>query len=170
MALSCTITYNWNSGAAGLSRYGVWMLPLVLMGVAHSLSRWIAGPPLGRRLALTAAVVVVVSQAAVVWARGGLVQGDDSTEHSYAARFALDHAHAWYNPTPQIFVSRTKHLPSLPDFAVYRDKAGRCLKAYLRPKDAAQLIDACGVLPPGSEGFFAQKTPRLRKTFAYLDY
>ena len=170
MALPCTITQNWNSGAAGLSRYAVWMLPLVLMGVAHSMDRWLAGRRLVRRAALVAAGVVVVSQASISLARGGLVQGDDSTEHSCAARFVLDHAPALYSPTPHIFVSRTRQMPSLLGFAVYRDGTGRCRKAYVRPKDAADLRGICGYLPQGTEAFFATPKSRARKTYGYVDY
>ena len=170
MALTCTITQNWNSGAAGISRYSVWMLPLVLMGVAHSMERWLAGQRRIRRLALMAGVVVVVSQASATLARGGLVQGDDSTDHSYAARFALTHAPGLYNPTPLIFVSRTRQMPSMPGFAVYRDGTGRCRKAYVRPKDGAQLLSLCGYLPQGSEAFFATPKSRARKAYSYVDY
>jgi hypothetical protein len=170
MALSCTITHNWNSGAAGLSRYSVWMLPLVLMGVGAGVSVALATGAPFRNASLVVCCLVIASQTGLSLARGGLLQGDDSTGHSYAAKLVLAHAPSLYNPTPHIFVSRTKQMPSMPGFAVYRDDTGRCRKAYVRPKDGTALRDACGDLPQGTQTLFATPKSRARKTYVYVDY
>jgi hypothetical protein len=168
MALSCTVTQNWNSGAAGVSRYAVWLLPLLFMGLAEFVEAGVTAGSRTRNAIIAVAALAVVSQAAGLYARGGLVQGDDSLTHSYAARLVLRHAPSLYNPTPHIFVSRTQHQALAPEFALYVDESGRCRKAFARPKDAARLISACGVLPPSREAYFAQTT--RRKLYQYVDY
>jgi hypothetical protein len=170
MAFACTLTHNWNSGAAGLSRYGVWLLPLVLMGVGAGVSVALATGAPSRNASLVVCCLVIASQTGLSLARGGLLQADDSTGHSYAAKLVLAHAPSLYNPTPHIFVSRTKQMPSMPGFAVYRDDTGRCRKAYVRPKDGPALRDACGDLPQGTQTLFATPKSRARKTYVYVDY
>lgn len=168
MALACTITHNWNGGSAGPSRYTVWLLPFVLMAVAELVDAWRAGGPALRRLAPIAASLAVAAQAFAFFARGGLVQPEDSLDHSSAARLVLRVAPSLYNPTPHIFVTRTLHRGQHLELAVYRDEEGRCRKAYARPKDGRQLRSLCGFLPAGSEAYFDRTT--RRKSYGYVDY
>lgn len=168
MALACTVTHNWNGGAAGPSRYTVWLLPFLVMAVAELVDAWHAGGSALKRLALIVATLAVAAQAFAFFARGGLVQGEDSLEHSYAARLVLQRTPSLYNPTPSVFVSRTLHRDVIREFAVYRDEEGRCRKAYARPKDGAQLLALCGSLPTGSEAYFARTT--RRKFYGYVNY
>jgi hypothetical protein len=168
MALASTVTHNWNGGSAGPSRYTVWLLPFLLMAVAEQVDAWQAGGPARRRLAVATATAAVCAQAFAFCARGGLIQPEDSIEHSYASRFVLRLAPSLYNPTPTIFVTRTLHRTAFEEFAVFRDADGRCRKAFARAKDGAALLLQCGSLPPGSEAYFARTT--RRKFYRYLDY
>jgi hypothetical protein len=151
MALVCTATTNWNHGATGPSRYGVWMVPLVyaaLLGWRSRLGGTETRRPLAYVILLTAAVA---SQAAIVLGRGGPLARPDYLDHSAVARFALRHAPALYNPSPEIFVARTLHVdaPAYLDLSrpvVYRD-GQICRKAWARPQDLDALATACGRTP-----------------------
>lgn len=170
MAYSATVTVNWNHGTAGPSRYTVWMLPLVLWAAAHTCGALLHDPRPGRRqLGAAALGLALASQAALIAARGGLVQGDDSMRHSWAARWVLHHAPAWYRPPAEIFLPRTLGMPVAGDRvrAVYRD-AGGCRKAWLRPKDADWLRVQCGA-PPAPAAAFLERRER-RKQWGYVDY
>jgi hypothetical protein len=151
MALVCTATTNWNHGATGPSRYGVWMVPLIYFALLAWRPR-LGGSETRRPLAyvvlLTAAVA---SQAAIVLGRGGPLARPDYLDHSAMARFALRHAPALYNPSPEIFVARTLHVDALayrdlPRPVVYRD-GQICRKAWARPEDLVSLATTCGRTP-----------------------
>jgi len=151
MALVCTATTNWNHGATGPSRYGVWMLPLVYAALLGWRTR-LGGSPSRRPLGYVVLLAVAVaSQAAIVLGRGGPLARPDYLDHSAVARFALRHAPALYNPSPEIFVARTLHVDAPPylDLArpvVYRD-GPVCRKAWARPEDLDALATACGRAP-----------------------
>jgi hypothetical protein len=169
-AWSCTATTTWNHGTSGPSRYGVWIIAFLVCMVAESYA-WLLerGGPLSRRLATWAVVGAILTQAGVVFGRGGLDQPEDSETHSYAARLAFRYAPALYNPTPEIFVSRTlgQWHDALP--AVYRDERG-CRKAWLRPRDAEMLEAACGALPAAYKSFFEQSGRARRTEWGYVSY
>jgi hypothetical protein len=169
-AWTCTATSTWNHGTAGPSRYVVWLAAFVFYVVAEA-SAWIAAhAPARVRIAWTAALAcAVLSQIFVVFGRGGLTQAEDGERHSYAARLALRHAPAVYNPTPDIFVSRTLGRWARPDEpAVYRDETG-CRKAWVRPGDVDLLQQVCGG-PPPDRSFFDQQGRDRRKSWRYVDY
>ena len=155
MAFACTATMNWNSGTTGPNRYAIWLLPIILWGVASA--------PRLPRVALAAAVVV---QAAITLARGGLHARPDYLEHSYAARLALRHAPAWYNPTPEIFWKRTTHSDLPPDEPVIYEEEGVCLKALARPGGAEAIRKRCGRVPPEAEAFLSGEGAEWR----YVDF
>lgn len=170
VATSCTVNSNWNHGSAGPSRYAVWIAPLVLFGAAQGYARVLEHHgPAARRAWTTLVALAVVSQAALVFARGGLVQPPDSSAHSWAARLVLHAAPGWYSPAPEVFVERTLGRPLLGRLepAIYADGSG-CRKAWVRSKDAPLLRRRCGRLPPGEEAFFARTT--RRRQWRYVDY
>lgn len=169
-AWTCTSTTTWNHGTAGPSRYAVWLAPFVFFMVAEA-SEWVAdrAPSSGRRAWAALVACAVLVQILVVVGRGGLAQADDGERHSYAARLALRHVPAAYNPTPDIFVSRTLGRWARPDEpAVYRD-GGRCRKAWVRPRDAGLLRQVCGELP-AERAFFEQRGPDRRHSWSYVHY
>jgi hypothetical protein len=98
MIAAAETTTNWNSGAIGLMRYAVWMLPVFAWLIATVLSP-------GPRLAVAAGVAVALH--ALVVARPHGVE--NYLTHTPLARFVLTRAPAWYNPDPEIFVERQLH-------------------------------------------------------------
>jgi len=141
MAWACTSTRNWNHGTSGPSRYGVWLLPLVVFVAAG-----LAGPAPGprRRAAIAAALGV---QVAILLARGGLLPRHDYHEHSALAQLVLDRWPALYAPSPEIFVERTLHVSGPPAGPVVYERDGRCRKAYARAGQREALEALCGPLP-----------------------
>jgi hypothetical protein len=169
MALASSATTNWNHGTAGPSRYTIWMLPLLLMGVAEAYAAALYGGSTRARGMWTAAVVLAISfQILIVFSRGGLRQSSDWIAHSYAARFVLRHAPAWYNPSPAIFVERTlgRMNAGETDPAIYKEERG-CRKAWVRAQDVALVRTTCGLLPARAEAFFKAE-PASR--FRYVDF
>lgn len=141
-ALLCSANENWNNGTTGPSRYVLWLMPVPMVAAFA----WAAA---GSRLLRIALLVSVAVQAAVVLARGGPLAPADSLEHSAAARFVLDRWPGLYDPTPEVFVERTRgtELP-VPPPHVYRS-GGRCRKAYLRVRNAEAVEAQCGEIPAG---------------------
>jgi hypothetical protein len=168
MAWACTGNINWNNGTTGPSRYAVWLLPLVLFGVARpaaaaASSQW--------TVALTIALAV---QGGVTLARGGFFSTCDYLEHSYAARFVLDRWPRLYRPLPEVFAERTtgQEIQELDALVVYRS-AGRCRKALARWRHAEELEALCGPHPPAWASFFQTRPPGGRdakRTWVYVDY
>lgn len=142
MALAST-TYNWNHGTEGPSRYVVWMLPIVFHGVASiptsSARAWSAahGPALAACL---------VTQIGVLAALGGMAPRFTYLEHSPLARLVLGRVPQLYNPSPEIFLERTRHEEMPSSFGVFFWR-GRCRKALVTVRDLRLLEAACGALP-----------------------
>jgi hypothetical protein len=86
---------NWNSGAAGMIRYAVWMVPLIA---------WLAVEyvPRGRFLVLAVAAGFLV-QGGIVLSHDGK---PDNFRHNGLARTVLTHCPKLYCPDPQIFAER----------------------------------------------------------------
>lgn len=165
MAFATTLNGNWNSGTVGPSRYALWLLPIVIFLVARlgelSARRW-------RRALPVAVALSLVTQAAVVLAKGGTVADTDYLSHSYAARFVLHHAPAWYNPSFPVFQGRANAGDADGPY-VYTDSAG-CRKALARPRPrhARELSRLCGFIPAGHEAWFERAgSPR---EWRYVDY
>jgi hypothetical protein len=96
------------------------------------------------------------------------VQPPDFLAHSYAARFVLNHAPRFYNPSPEIFVPRTTGSAFNPEApALYREGT-ECRKVWVRPPHARLLQDTCGRLPEGSADFWRPRTDR--RLFRYFEY
>jgi hypothetical protein len=169
MAYACSVTANWNHGTSGPSRYTIWMLPVLLVGIGEADEAW--GDSAGawpRRSWRVLAAAAVAVQLLIVAGRGGLVQPPDFLSHSYAARFVLRHRPAWYNPSPEIFVPRTNGTDFNPEApAVYMERA-ECRKVWVRPAHARLLMDACGRLPDGSAEFWKPRTDR--RLWRYFEY
>jgi len=160
-ALACTFTGNWNHGTSGPSRYGVWLAALLIFVVSDAHASALEHGSLRAARAWTLVVAsAVCAQAIVVFARGGLRQPMDALQHSWAASLVLRWAPDRYNPSPEIFVSRTRGAFSTGARpAVYLDAHG-CRKAWVRPKDANWLRSRCGLLPESQTAFFEQTTHR----------
>lgn len=171
VAFATTANSNWNNDTSGPSRYTVWLLPIlafVLAGADGDAPR----QPLGRGAAW-ALSLALATQAAAVLARGGPLARSDFLEHSPAARVALDHFPGLYAPTPEVFVERT--LGREDDHAspvIYRDAAGRCRKAFLQPRHAAQLLAACGPADPQTQArlLAASGEKQAKRGWTYVDY
>jgi len=67
--------------------------------------------------------------------------------HSVFAEYVLENHPQWYTPTPEIFVDRTNHDDqTLPTTAIYKNKDGKCVKAWVLLTDTEQLEKECGTL------------------------
>jgi len=170
VAFACTANSNWNNDTSGPSRYVVWMFPLVAFVAAGETG----GPtrPLGRFWAWALALALT-TQAAVLVARGGPLARSDFLEHSWAARLLLDRWPRLYRPAPEVFVERTLgHEDAFEGPVVYRDRSGRCRKAWLQPRHAERLVETCGE-PGGSEGARlreAERDPQSKRDWRYVDF
>jgi hypothetical protein len=161
MAYVSTSTRNWNAGTSGPARYAVWIFPLIA-ALAAGLGS-VLPPP---RILLLAAVA---AQGVLVAARGGMEPRSDWHEHSAVARFVLDRWPWAYNPSVEVFVERTQGWSGpLSGPVIHRDAQGRCRKAYAKGAHGPALLAACGALPVGSEGFFAD--PAWQRSWRYLDW
>jgi len=171
VALASSGAANWNHGAVGPSRYGLWLLPFVSVAVAEGVD---VSTGRLRRLVLTTAVVAALTQGAIALARGGVHARQDYTRHSAAARFVLDRWPAAYNPTTEIFVERTRHEeinPELPltDPVVYRSARG-CRKAWLQKRHLPEVTASCGEPPVSGPDFRVLKASSGPDAWAYVSW
>jgi hypothetical protein len=98
MIVPALAVLNWNSGAAGVMRYGFWAampLLLVLLLRVRAAARWPAPLALWLALAQGAAMLHASSYSYV--------------EFSPLARLVLAHAPQHYHPEPEIFAERMAH-------------------------------------------------------------
>ena len=171
LAYATTANSNWNNDTSGPSRYVVWLLPLLAF-LAVGEGGGDPRRPLGRVWAWALGLALAL-QAAAVLARGGPLAPSDFLEHSWAARLTLDHWPSLYRPTPEVFVERTRHLEGPPDGPViYRDRAGRCRKAYLQPRLVGLLLQTCGSPAPGEVERLREEAARreTKRDWTFVDF
>jgi hypothetical protein len=171
VAWATTANSNWNNDTSGPSRYTVWLLPLLAFVAVGE-----TGGPGERRLPPLAAWglgLALATQSAAVLARGGPCARADFLEHAPLARWLLDDAPSLYDPTPEVFVERTRHAEGALDGPViYRARDGRCRKAYVQPRQADRLARACGGLPPADEARLRAEAARreTKRDWTYVSY
>lgn len=153
-ALSVT---NWNSGAAGMMRYGFWAampLAFALLWRLHAVPRW----------PLPACALLLALQA------GGMAHAMQYSykEFSPLAQWVLRHAPQWYHPDPEIFIERLHHVDGATDPAaiyVYRRDGQPALTLYHRGRRG---IDSalCG---PGRELAPGNRIKESLNPWRYID-
>lgn len=166
MAFATTSTDNWNHGTCGPSRYGVWLLPLIVDLFVRLVVPGDGEVPRGLwRLAMAAALA---TQMAAFYGRP---LREDHLEHSRLARLVLDRWPQLYSPSPEIFAERTAHEdPAGPGPFVY-SSGGRCRKALAQRRHAAMLQERCGAAPPSYVRWCQEVLEANdRQRWTYVDY
>lgn len=99
MIILSTQTANWNSGCAGISRYGVWVLPIMIYYVAD----------LKKHIPI---ICALVCNALIVVTMGGfLYSGANYTELTPTSRFVMENFPYLYSPDYETFTERVRGVP-----------------------------------------------------------
>ena len=105
MTLLVSAMNNWNHGMAIVNRYAVWMGVPLLFHVFYLMRDF------SIRLSIPLVVSALISQGILLSVHSPFNQFDWSNlQHMPLAKWALDHHPSWYNPDPQIFISRTNRV------------------------------------------------------------
>jgi hypothetical protein len=151
-AAGCTVTNNWNHGAIGPSRYAVWLSPFLIMFAVAARNYY---PMSLRRFWAASLTFSVAFQWLIVLGLGGFAASPNYLEHSYAAKWVLDHAPALYSPDHSVFMKRTAGRLPLPGGPYVYPSGGPCRKALARPRHGAALRERCGFWPEDASEFFS---------------
>ncbi|MBV6320423.1 hypothetical protein [Duganella violaceipulchra] len=134
LALPTLGVVNWNSGAQGVMRYATWIAMPLLFALAMQLRarrRWLA--PVLAVLLLQIGVSDVLGRFRYV-------------EFSPLARRVLEHAPQLYNPEPELFAERIKHIDNYfdePEVYAYRYHE-RVTKTLYHDGTPAAIVKLCG--------------------------
>lgn len=162
LALAASVATNWNHGTVGPSRYTLWLLPLLLDGVARLAEQ---RSPRWRAAALLAASV----QAGTALERGGAHVPPDHLRLSTAALVVLARWPTLYNPTPEIFAERVMHAERPWTAPVVLRLEGRCRKALAQKRHLPDLWSRCG--EPASRLDLDRRIAREgRNAWGYVNY
>lgn len=139
IALPALPVINWNSGAQGVMRYASWGAMPLLAAMVWQLRE--------RRRWLLAVLPVLVVQCAVSEA----LQGFRYVEFSPLAIRVMVHAPHWYNPDPELFAERARHIDSYIDEReaysfVYKGRAAKSLYHPATP-ESVQMLCGAGLTP-----------------------
>ena len=105
MTLLVSAMNNWNHGMAIVNRYAVWMGVPLLFHVFYLMRDF------SIRLSIPLVVSALISQGILLSVHLPFNQFDWSNlQHMPIAKWVLDHHPSWYNPDPQIFISRTNRV------------------------------------------------------------
>ncbi len=142
LMLFSTQTSVWNSDTAGMQRYAIWMIPIMVFIIfstfaLHQWMKWVW-------------VVGATFQVFIIGWYGGLNQIPFWLNLSPIAEFTLDHYPSLYSPEPAIFVDRVLgQAVSYPQntFAMYTTQAGVVTKMWTDYQhfSALQTINNIGV-------------------------
>jgi hypothetical protein len=143
MAVLSASASNWNSGAVGIMRYGVWLIPVMAWLVVAMFKR-------SRRVerwSLAAAAYAQVAVALIVLLAPSYAP--DYLHHGPVAAFALEHAPSLYRPVDEVFAERTLHddvaLSDLTSWVGYVDQRGRFRQTLIRDVDVSSVAHATGL-------------------------
>jgi hypothetical protein len=132
----------WHYGTAGYgpTRHIIFVVPIIIYLVTSLLS-W-------KRLQRALFLLIVASQVYAL-SFNNYLEPDlaNVLQNTPLAKYVLDHAPAFYEPTPEIFVDRTNHTDlTYPTTAIYKVN-GICKKAYVLKTDVQKLLDECKSIP-----------------------
>jgi hypothetical protein len=135
LAAPALAVLNWNSGAAGVMRYGFWAaMPLVFALLARLAghARWPAALVLPLAVAQAAAMLHAASYGYV--------------EFSPLARMLLERAPGLYHPEPEIFAERNGHNDDYiqPDRVYVHTVEGRAVKTLVNAANPRANLLLCG--------------------------
>lgn len=149
---------GWHYGTAGYGpgRHALLYIPLVIM-LSFQLFRH------KKVIPIVLLTVALLSQM-VVLSFNNFLEPDltRTLHHSVLAKYVLEHYPHLYNPTPEIFVDRTNHDDqTLPTSAIYKNKEGKCVKAWVLYTDQDLLEAECGALTPDQKFLLDNRFLRL---------
>src|SRR5262249_2423620 len=157
----------WNHGTVGPSRYALWTVPLVFDTFLLPLGVASVGPR-ARAAVIGLAVLALLGQAGLVASRG-LDPPEDYLGHSYAARFALDHAPSPHAPSREICGERTRRTEGEPDEPVVYRVDERCRKVMTQKRHWPDVLALCGA-PARTPDFKKLAAASRRGAWVYVDY
>jgi len=169
MMLLCSLTYNWNSGSSGPTRYLIWMLPLFFYVVISKI-KLIEGKNVKSFFSLILSFAVLTQALGVIY-WGGFIPLDriGFLQHSYLAKFVLNYFPSIYNPTEEIFIERTLQSEGgefkFPIIFFYK---GKCKKALLTGNDGNELFKKCGHIPNKYRYYFEKD--KYSERLVYINY
>jgi len=153
MVLLSETTTNWNSDSEGIMRYGVWMIPLLIWGVAARTDLSLKTDKILLAVALCIQIVIVFDYPS--WVIAGQLDSQNRPIYLYAkhntlATYMLDNHPSLYNPEPEIFADRTLHADThywalLP--VVYRRGDGKVTKILTDYENLDTLVKNNAVDP-----------------------
>lgn len=163
LVLASTLQWNFNHGTSGPSRYVIWLLPFVFLGLASEAR--------SRGLLLAAALAALV-QGGIAWSRGGFVPRYDYLEHSPVAAWVLRHVPALYDPDYEVFIKRTLHTEGPTRGPYVYAVAGRCRKVLANRSHERAVRERCGSIPERYLPWFRAETsrPADARAWRYLNY
>jgi len=134
---------GWHYGTSGYGpgRHGLLYLPLVILLTYEVLKK--------KHIALKILFVITISLHIFTLSFNSFLEPNltKTLHHSVFATYALEHFPILYNPTPEIFVDRTNHDDqTVPTSAIYKNKEGKCVKAWVLLSDRNLLEQECGNL------------------------
>jgi hypothetical protein len=146
MAALAAMTPNWNSGAIGIMRYAIWLLPVMAWNVLAALRparKW-------ERWAVYALVAGQGLMAVTVLLWPPYVSG--YLNMSPAAMYVLEHVPQAYTPVPEVFVERSVHTEASVRVATanpvaLQDERGRVLKVLMSAPQVAVVANTLQLSP-----------------------
>lgn len=159
MLLGCSLMANINCGMAGIARYNIMVIPVLIVAVAVKIGgaakcRW-------RRMGTAALAVSAAGTAAVVGLNGWTdVPMGGWTTITPAAQLVVSNAPAWYTPMYSTFVFRS-NAPVTAPMPLYLDGGDYLRKVVLEPGQGTELLSHANSEDPAEMEWLTDRVEAL---------
>lgn len=163
MVLLSTQTINWNSGMAGLARYAIWIIPVIVFVVIQNMRI---------NTALTILFIIsLVFQLFLIIIGGGLRCKIDYCAHNTLSQFLLKNCPILYSPDFSVFAERTKgfEMSYRQNLPVIFDSNKDVTKILSNYDSLKKIEESCEILNPN---IYAEKIAKFKpesKKAAYIN-
>lgn len=100
-------TNNFNHGCAGISRYNIWLIPIIIFYIVTNLD-------ISKAVIKYALLLSIFIQGSIIYYFGGFVCNISYLEFTPMSNFILSHAPSLYSPEKEIFAERILHHEGIP--------------------------------------------------------
>lgn len=139
--LFCSLQLNWNPGEAGIMRYNVWVIPILVYFIISLKDQVIQNRI---EIANKLIIISIILNCIIIISTGSFKYKYSNVEFNPVSKYVLDFAPGLYNPQEEIFAERALGYEgySEKDFPIfYLDSLGNVRKVLLNNDSINKLFD-----------------------------
>lgn len=147
------MTANWNHGCAGISRYNIWLIPIIIFYIINQIN-------FNKKLLKGLLYISIVVQTIIIYYFGIFNCNINYLDFTPMCKSILNNVPSLYSPDPEIFVERTNHYEGNIDKGAIYIYNNSVRKVYANYYEFRNIENDYNII---DEKFFTEKLSQLEK-------